>query len=432
MTTRSDLDRSLAEWFQADAGVAMPDYLDEIVDRVSRESQRRWWSSPERWLPVDLTTRASSLAFPRLGRLLLVGLLIIALGALVVFAVGSRTPRVPPPFGPAANGDIAYDSTGDIYLVDPDGSNVRKVIGGPTNDLAPFHSRDGTQFVFWRVPTAGQNQLMIAQADGSNVRQLTESLLNADWFEWSPRGDQLAVVRTEVGTGKRVLSIVDPAGQAPIRTLDLPFSVDNNVYWLPPDGAELVLSGRPDPDELGGGGLYAVRPDGTGLRTIAPVRDGEHPYFDLALASDGTSLLYTTIESDDSDNGIGWHIHHRDLATGADRPITFDATSTDEHGPVLSPDATKVVLWTESLTGGVEAGDAQVVLAPADGSSLGRALGSKFPIGTAIGYGFSPDGSSVILSFNGGRTYLFDVDTGQSTATLASIPNYASWQRKAP
>ena len=317
MTTRSDLDRSLAAWFHADAAEAMPDYLGEIVERVSREPQRRWWSSPERWLPVDVTRRANSFALPPMGRLLLVGLLILAIAALAIVAAGSLTRRVPPPFGPARNGEIAYWGDGDIYVADPDGGNGRVVIGGPTRDFAPLHSHDGTQLIFWREPTAGQDQLMIAAADGSGVRQLTDSLLHADWFEWSPHDDQIAVVHTQTGTGKRVLSIVDATGSAPMHTLDVPFGVDNNVYWLPPDGAELVFSGRPDPDSFGGGGLYAVRPDGSGLRTIGPVLAGEHPYFDIAPTADGTSLLYSTIDSDDSNNGVGWHIHQREPGHGS-------------------------------------------------------------------------------------------------------------------
>src|SRR5262245_35052356 len=102
MTTRFDLDRSLATWFHAEADGAAPDYLDEVVERVARAPQRPWWSSPERWLPVDITSRANVFAPRRFGRLLLVGLLILAIAALAVFAVGSRPAPVPlpRPFGP--------------------------------------------------------------------------------------------------------------------------------------------------------------------------------------------------------------------------------------------------------------------------------------------------------------------------------------------
>ena len=45
---------------------------------------------------------------PRLGLIVLIALAIAGRGRIAVLAVGSRSPRVPPPFGPARNGAIMY------------------------------------------------------------------------------------------------------------------------------------------------------------------------------------------------------------------------------------------------------------------------------------------------------------------------------------
>ncbi|HEX5013927.1 MAG TPA: hypothetical protein VFV72_07160 [Candidatus Limnocylindrales bacterium] len=426
MTTRLDLDRTLAEWFRADAGEALPDYLDELVDRVAREPQRRWWSSPERWLPVDVTARASTFALPRYGRLAIVALLILAIAAAAVFAVGSRNQRVPPPFGPAANGSIvSWSQSGDIIAADADGSNSRIIVGGPSFDFAPWFSHDGTRFIFWREPTAGQDLVMVANADGSGVRALTDTLLYADWFEWSPADDAIAVVHTQAGTGKRLLSIVDATGKAPLHTLDLPLGVDNDVYWLPPNGDELLFTARDKPEDPENG-LYAVKRDGTAFRQVAPVASSH--YNNLAVALDGQRIAFSNVEADSSGNGIGWHIHLRDLATGSDTQVTFDPRAdgeVDEHEPIFSPDGTQLLLWTQTGDTG------RLAVAPSDGTSHARSLGPPFLWDDEYSYAFSPDGRTAILNIGKGTTWLFDLESGKGTRLSEGIPNFASWQRLA-
>jgi hypothetical protein len=426
MTTNDVFSDRLATWLHDDSEHRVSDHLEEALVLTAATRQRPWWSSPERWLPMDLTSRASTLAFPRMSRLLLIGLLILALAAAALIAVGSRTQRVPPPFGPAANGSIlSWSQAGDIIAADADGSNRRTLVGGATFDLAPFFSHDGLRLIFDREPTAGQDQLMIANADGSDVRQLTDTLLHANWFEWSPADDQIAVVHTQTGTGIRVLSIVDPTEKAPMRTMDLPLGVDNNVFWLPPNGDELIFTARPAPDDKDYG-VYAVKRDGSGFRLVAPIAT-EH-YFDLAVAPDGKRIAYSNIEADQSGNGVGWHIHLRDLETGADRQVTFDPRTNgevDEHEPAFSPDGRELLLWTQDGDTG------QLAIAPSDGSGPARPLGPPFLWGDYYDYSFAPDGRTAILMIGAGTTWMFDLPSGHGTRLQEPIRNFSSWQRLA-
>src|SRR6187402_1888443 len=113
MTTRSDLDRSLGAWFQAGAGEGTPDYLDEIVERVAREPQRAWWSSPERWLPMDTVARLQPA--PRMVWFLVLLALVVALGAAALAIVGSSPSPAVPLLGLARNGPVIYSRDGDIF-----------------------------------------------------------------------------------------------------------------------------------------------------------------------------------------------------------------------------------------------------------------------------------------------------------------------------
>ena len=57
MTLNDGFDRTVSDWLDEQAGHGMPDYLDETLARTTRTRQRPWWSSLERWLPVQTTLR---------------------------------------------------------------------------------------------------------------------------------------------------------------------------------------------------------------------------------------------------------------------------------------------------------------------------------------------------------------------------------------
>ena len=155
MTLNDGFERTVSDWLDEQAGHGMPGYLDEALARTTRTRQRPAWSSLERWLPVDMTTNLRIAARPTLGRVLLLGAVLAALIGLALIAVGSRNPRVPAPFGLAANGQIAYWADGDILVADPDGTHAHAVISGPSDDFAAVYTRDGTQLAFLRMVSHG-------------------------------------------------------------------------------------------------------------------------------------------------------------------------------------------------------------------------------------------------------------------------------------
>ena len=146
---------------------------------------------------MDLTARASTLALPRLGRLIVIALLVLALAAAAIVVVGSRQNRVPPPFGPARNGTWVTSSNGDIYALDPASRSKTAMVTGETGfDFSPIYSRDGSKLTFLRsdgpVAEPAILSLMVMDANGSNLRALTPPTPSLDWFDWSPAGTQIA------------------------------------------------------------------------------------------------------------------------------------------------------------------------------------------------------------------------------------------------
>jgi hypothetical protein len=422
MTLNDGFERTVSDWLDEQAGRGAPGYLDETLARTTRTRQRPAWSSLERWLPMDMTTNLRIAARPTLGRVLLLGAVLAALIGLALIAVGSRNPRVPAPFGLAANGQIAYWANGDILVADPDGTHAHTVISGPSDDGVPGYTRDGTQLTFLRTVSPHEATLMIAAPDGSGVRSLVkEPLTDATWFDSSPDSRSLAVVHT--ANGVRVLSIVD-IEHGTMRTLDVNgLVVDYWVSYLPGTTSELLFGSRSGSGDSERAGIYSIRADGSGLTPVVPSVTGPAEYKSVDLAPDGRTLTYWRWESATRPG----RIHQLDIATKWDTELRFDPSDYGEGGLLHSPDGSQVLLSRNGTAFG------QTMIAPADASRPGIFVGRQWnKNGDGPGYGFSPDGKTVFVTFAGEAPQFFDAATGAPRTGPSTKSDCCSWQRRAP
>lgn len=431
----SSMDRfevAVSDWLDAEAGYHLPDHLEEVFAETAATHQRPAWSSLERWLPVDLTSRASSLAPPRLGRALLIVLLMLALLAIAIAAIGSRQHRVPAPYGPARNGALVTSSDGDIFALDPVTYRGSTLIGGPTFDFGPVFARDGTRFSFLRGAPADCGKtdcgliLMVANADGSGVRALTPGLAALDGLDWSADGTQIAILAAPSDGPGHVLGIVNADGSG-LRTLDVGRPV-HLPTWLPPGGGEIVFRGEQLSDGDPPVGIFAVRPDGSGLRELStrPALD-ENDYSDITVSPDGTRIGY---RGDDGPDGL-FRAHILDLRTGEDRVLP-QPDGAGAFGPLFSPDGRSVVYLRGTARNAV-----QLVVAPADGSSMGMPIGPKGVIGnggpTINNFAFSPDGTAVTANDDVAQAALLvPIDGSPASVLMRGELAFPAFQRLAP
>jgi len=106
-----------------------PDRLRTDIRCIASSSRQR-----PRWLalikepPMRISNRVAvgSPTF-RLAAILALSVALLLAVAGAVTAGASLLPKtpLPAPFGPAANGSLAYSAKGDIYLADADGGNPR-------------------------------------------------------------------------------------------------------------------------------------------------------------------------------------------------------------------------------------------------------------------------------------------------------------------
>jgi len=427
MNSSDGFDRHVSEWLHADAEHRVPEHLDAVLHRTRTERQRPAWSSLERWLPMDLTAQPRFLPRPTLGKALLVGVILFALIGIAIVAVGSRVPRVPPPFGLAANGQIVYKAGRDIVVADPDGTHAHTVISGPDDDFAVAYTRDGTQLTFLRAVSPHEATLMIAAPDGSGVRPiLKEPLTDLTWTDWSPDSRSLAVVHAV--NGVPVLSVVD-VEHGTMRTLDLNgLAVDYWVAWLPGTTSELFFGTRTGSGDSQQAGIYSIQADGSGLTPVAPVVTGPVEYKQVDLAPDGRTLTYWRWESATKPA----RIHEFDIATKVDRELRFDPSAYGEGSLLHSPDGSRALLGRNERSGATRG---QFMIAPADASHPGILIGRRFDADADQGpaSGFSPDGKTVFIALAGEAPQFFDAATGAPRPGLsATSVECCSWQRRAP
>jgi TolB protein len=90
---------------------------------------------------------------------------------------------------------IAFESLRDgnyeIYLINPDGSEVTRLTMHPAKDAAPAWSPDGRRLAFIS-DRDGDDEIYVMARDGTGMVQLTHNDADDDWPTWSPDGTRIA------------------------------------------------------------------------------------------------------------------------------------------------------------------------------------------------------------------------------------------------
>jgi Tol biopolymer transport system component len=397
--------------------------LDAALAEARSMPQPRDWLGPlRRYLPMDATVSAPARAGrPPIGAFAVVALLLLAL-AVAAFLVGTQR-RLPPPSGLARNGAIAFDSQGDIFTAQADGSGRQQLTSGPAVDTSPSWSPDGTRVAFWSRPDAfGPRDLVVIDSEGSRPKVIARRAGSPDTpggmidVAWAPDSAQVAFV-----DARKQLHVARVDGSSDVIVGGDGLQRDEPAWS--PDGRLIAFRG------VGGdgqAGLYVIRPDGSSERRLSTSAGGGYAFTGSQWSPDGTRLAYYFGEDGAHDIGV--------IDVGADREAIVSSNPFDEYWPLWSPDGARVMFQrTQSLVVG---SDAEVSVRP-DGTDESVVVNELPHVGGAIF--LSPDGR-LAFGFAGEpadqKVAVFPLD-GSVQPVLIDATNNAgvgvgSWQRLVP
>ena len=312
--------------------------------------------------------------------------------------------RHDPTLDPAADPQRSFLGA-EIYLMDSDGTNPRRLTEDAYFDCFPALSPDGSRIVFDsnRLRTGAEpfntSDLFVMNVNGTGQTHL----VRGSSATWSPDGKRIAFHASASGTGQPIILLRPGAA-----------TTDSDIFVLNVDD---FLKHRAQPRNI----------------TKNPAAVDE----DADWSSDGRKILFTShpvgdkTDNDKTDNNVTAEIYEID-PDGKRKPERLTNNTEEERAPAWSPDGKRILFMCRKgspVPGGVVP-TFELCVINADGTGLRRLTNT----GRYLTPHWSPDGRQIVFhkAVGGpGRFQLFLINadgTGERQMTNPpGINGFANW-----
>jgi Tol biopolymer transport system component len=246
------------------------------------------------------------------------------------------------------------DGDWEIYVMNPDGSNVVQLTNNTAWDRNPSWSPDGSRIAF-ASNRDGDVEIYVMNPGGSNVTQLTNSSAWDGNPSWSPDGSKIVFASNRNGYGEIYVMNSDGSNVVQLTDIITDVNVHNESPLWSPDGSKIAFLSNRD----GNGEIYMIDADGSNLQRLT---DNPAADWGISWSPDGSKIVFNS----DRDGDLEIYVMNPD---GSNIVKLTNNTVSDER-PLWSPDGQKIIFVSD------RDGNLEIYIMNSDGSNAVRLTNS--------------------------------------------------------